>query len=155
MFVYPLCSNAEVENFNMSLSGDFTKDYCTISVLQHSRADLDISKIEGESFWGIPVGIQDYDIRCSAGTYLVTIMQDDEGRDLDNNLHYLQRVEYDLVGLSYAFEGYPSVFDLEFDGVLSLKASSSFYAVPLDENVSIPDTFSHTYMMSVTIDKVD
>jgi len=75
---------SETESFDMTLSGDFQKDYCNLTIDDTSSIDLDISKIREEQQRYIDAGLANkvhhytlgytfFTLSCSAGTYDIFI----------------------------------------------------------------------------------
>ena len=72
-------SLAETDNFDMSLNGDFIKDYCSITTdVSYNPNSIDINSTEDEESQlnGITVQMVSSVLSCSDGTYNITVASD-------------------------------------------------------------------------------
>ena len=167
-------THAETENFDMALSGDFEKDYCTITLVNHENSDIDLTstpppmifagKVKQSNSERGPelVGQTNYSFTCAPGQYNITPSTTDPSplQYPDQNISFRATLWLlDQVGgfpLDNAIElsssqSTPIFYDT--DSLPSAAFEISVWAEPMDsvwENVG--DSFSHTFTHVFTIE---
>lgn len=170
-------AHAETENFDMTLSGDFEKDYCTISFYSHENNDIDLTstpppmifagKVKQSNSERGPelVGKTIYLFTCADGQYNIIPSTTDpfpvqypaQNISFEPTLWILDQVGgfplEDSINLSSS-QSIPIFYDTVF--VSSAVFEILVWAEPMDsiwENVG--DSFSHTFTHVFTIEKID
>ncbi len=170
-------AHAETENFDMTLSGDFEKDYCTISFFSHENNDIDLTstpppmifagKVKQANSERGPelVGRTIYTFTCANGQYNIIPSTTDP-----SPLQYpAQNIAFtptlwllDQVGgiplddsIELSASQSTSIF-YDTDSLPSAAFEILVWAEPMDsvwENVG--DSFSHTFTHVFTIEHVN
>ena len=166
---------SETESFDMTLSGDFKKEFCEIRHVVVVRDDIVSNQIVAElidnrvgvSGGHIP-GKDKFEILCSQGVYDVAIYSDSPEHVIfpDTNLTFTTSVRHKTpTGQSLSGEGsfslysghHSRVFDVLFDEASSGAPHEIIIqtnAVPTDGKLANlkSGTFSHTYNFTIVID---
>tara|TARA_B100002049_G_C16085532_1_gene379316 strand:+ start:16362 stop:16922 length:561 start_codon:yes stop_codon:yes gene_type:complete len=166
--------HAEIETFDMSLSGDFKKDYCSIwhyrsytnrKVNLYDGVATTTSNLDGEEY--IYLGRRYYRIKCSQGTYDVRIETSNETAELKGNARYsvsggiyegfycpgASRRRSSFVDSANAFET-----SFTSDGVSYCNAQFTMatFIRPEDGKFqNLPDRYNHTSSFTLTIEPSD
>tara|TARA_B100002049_G_scaffold229110_1_gene204298 strand:- start:41584 stop:42189 length:606 start_codon:yes stop_codon:yes gene_type:complete len=166
------CAYAETENFNMSLSGDFQKDYCSITLptpkcssttLEPAtdRPGRDVAPIVSNYVYAVPGNERTELITCSAGTYTISLHNDASGIVTTSNYQMIvigEIAQPDFLPLANGYIDASNVIsasNIVSDGTgLTAQLFLTPFTAPLDNDVnSLPSTFSHTFSNIITIEK--
>lgn len=155
---------AETENYDMALSGDFSKDFCNLTVDSPVLNDIDTTQ-EGFS---TRVAYQFARLTCADGDYNITYSSDVNSTTdyVAKNQRVRQRGTF-LVPKEGGGSDLANPFLQNFGADSTISSSPTFsatanesgvyvatYLTPIDgEWANIDDTFTHIAAITVTIEK--
>ena len=173
VFLNAYISKAEIDTFDMSLTGRFDSDYCELSQNYSIRYDIDVATVfkqqkENDFYF---VGTNSIFVSCSGGLYDIALSTTSPTKVKDAGDGFIYRHSaYSYVGERLEQPGIQTqpdalsssahlhLRDVEFHPTFGgiAKFQVGAYAFPKngvwDE---LPDSFNHTETIVITIDKKD
>tara|TARA_B100002049_G_scaffold31895_1_gene20853 strand:+ start:4614 stop:5189 length:576 start_codon:yes stop_codon:yes gene_type:complete len=175
-------SIAETEKFNMSLNGDFHKDYCSIAITESFNYDLDVTAIRyQEKIYqeyidyylkeSTTLGATRFSLTCSQGTYNIAISNtlSDYIVELANGINLYNTVTIAAVENLVSFkneqphiqENISSVDPFRISDAVFPSGNSGLFEFLVDARAysenstwdNLPDSFHISQPIIITIDK--
>lgn len=173
LLAFPQLAHAETDGFNMSLAGEFQKDYCELELYNEVNSlGISAQPLPGylnplQSDESVAVGLATYHLNCAfpgPDFYTATIENTEGSSDgvvsyPEDNYYMFQYVNYvyatnpEAVGTYGYWERAPMATIENLRGLTTTEIQVSTEVGAIDRNwQNLPDNYSHTFTIVVTIE---
>ena len=161
MMSAPFTVHSETENFNMALTGEVVKDYCSLALYDDSGiTDIDAALASQNGLYSYELRSVSYNLGCSSGSYTISIESGDvHNVDAGGNLGIYQAVIFikpmQVPDYGFFSLGQPLSTNYTFSGSDNVVVVVDVLGRPIDgvwENIG--DTYDYTLTNVITIESL-